>query len=170
MTPSTEIGVAIRLRFLEKERISIAKQSGQVTETQRQDIVDRGNATAHGGNGAADASLLKHDLLPEEHKQVFRHLYKAEDSDHYLSMSSKLRQALDIQVSISAEIGTHGRLGTAEQCEDVDRFLVQIGTLHSTLGAEAFEQSPEVDNLLAEAEAVKMDILKTYKQRFNRNR
>jgi hypothetical protein len=63
MTPSAEIGVSIRHRFLEKERISIAKQNGQAVDAQRQDIIDKGNSAAHGGNGAVDASLFKHGFF-----------------------------------------------------------------------------------------------------------
>jgi hypothetical protein len=170
MTPSTEIGIAIRHRFLEKERISIAKQNGQAIVAQRQDVIDKGNAAAHGGNGDVDASLFKHGLLSEEHKQVFRHLYKSEDPDQYLSFSSKLRKALDIQVSVFAELGIHGGLGTSEQRQAVSQVLGQIETLHATLEAWAFEQSPEVDDLLAMADAMKEEIVKSYRQRFNRNR
>jgi hypothetical protein len=170
MTPSTEIGIAVRHRFLEKERISIAKQNGQLLDNSRQDIIDKGNAAAHGGNGVVDASLFKHGLLSEEHKQVFRHLYQSEDPDQYMSVPSNLRKALDINVSISAELGIHGGLDTAEQREAVRQVLVKIGNLHQTLGPEAFEQCSEVDDLLASAEAMKEEIVKSYKQRFNKNR
>jgi hypothetical protein len=170
MTPSAEIGVSIRHRFLEKERISIAKQNGQTIGAQGQEIIDKGNSAAHGGNGAVDASLFKRGLLSEEHKQVFRHLYKSDDQDQYLNMPSKLRKALDIQVSVFAELGIHGGLGTSAQREALNQVLVRIGTLHETLEMQAFERSSEADDLLALADAMKEEIVKSYRQRFNRNR
>jgi hypothetical protein len=85
-------------------------------------------------------------------------------------MHSKLRKALDIQVSVFAELGIHGGLGTSGQREALNQVLVQIGTLHETLETHAFERSTEADDLLALADAMKEEIVKSYRQRFNRNR
>jgi hypothetical protein len=123
MTPLTENGVAINLRFLEKERISIAKRNQQDIEDVDQEIIDKGNAVAHGGNDAVHASLFQHGYSSEEHKLVLRQLYRCEDPEQYLSLPPKLRQALDIHVSVFAEIGIHSVLGTAEQREAVTQVL-----------------------------------------------
>jgi hypothetical protein len=85
-------------------------------------------------------------------------------------MPSKLQRALDIQVSVFAELGIHGGLGTSEQREAVNQVLGQIGTLHATLESQAFKQSAEVDELLAIADVMKEEIVRSYRQRFNRNR
>ncbi|PMD36958.1 hypothetical protein L207DRAFT_601319 [Hyaloscypha variabilis F] len=169
MTPSADIGIAIRHRFVEKERISFGKISGQSIDKPRQEIIDKGNAAAHGGNGTVDALLLKHNLIPDENRQIFAEIYGI-DVDSYLNLPLKMKKASDIRASVFAEIGIHGGLGTETQRRAVRAVVLQIETLYQALGRADFEQSSEVDELLAQAESMKDEIVKTYKQRFNRNR
>ncbi|KAE9378747.1 hypothetical protein N431DRAFT_460076 [Stipitochalara longipes BDJ] len=169
MNPSFEIGVAIRHRFLQKERISIAKSDGQADNSQLQDIIDKGNAAAHGGNGTVDAALLNSDLIPEQYKQIFGQIY-IYDVDSYLSLPARMRKVADIHATVSAEIGIYGGLGSATQRQAIIQVLIQIENLYKSLDNASFDQSPEVENLLARAESMKDELVKTYKQRFNRNR
>jgi hypothetical protein len=168
MTPA-HIGIAIRHRFVEKERISFGKISGQSIDKPLQEIIDKGNAAAHGGNSTVDALLLKHNLIPDENRQIFAEIYGI-DVDSYLNLPLKMKKASDIRASVFAEIGIHGGLGTETQRRAVRAVVLQIETLYQALGRADFEQSSEVDELPFQAESMKDEIVKTYKQRFNRNR
>jgi hypothetical protein len=63
--PLVDIGVAIRTRFLEQERIN-RSEGWETKEDLRRDLIDQGNATAHCGNGIADSALFKLGRVGQE--------------------------------------------------------------------------------------------------------
>jgi hypothetical protein len=73
-----------------------------------------------------------------------------------------MRKASDIYASVFVEIGIHGGLGTKAQRRAVLAVVLQVIALYRTLGRADFEQNSEVDNLLAWAESMKTELMKTY--------
>ena len=134
----------------------------------RQDIIHEGNAAAHGGNGTADAWLLNSNFIPEEYKQIFSTIY-CYGVDSYLTLPMKLRKALDIHASIFAGVRFHAGLSSTPKRRAIFQVLLKIQHLCTSLGNDSFEQSPEVADLLAQAESMKDELVKSYKQRFDRN-
>lgn len=61
-------------------------------------------------------------------------------------------------------------MGTAEQRQEACIALDEIFEHYSAFGYEVAETDPEVERWLAEAEAVKVEMLKTYNQRRNNRR
>jgi hypothetical protein len=92
MASSADIGIAIRHRFVEKERASFGKISSQSIDKPRQESIEKGNAAAHGGNGTVDAFLLKRNLIPDDKRQIFAEIYGIDD-DSYLNLPVKMRKA-----------------------------------------------------------------------------
>lgn len=88
MKPLVEVGVAIRLRYLEQ-----AKDAHEIGEKGiSQHVIRDGNIAAYGGNGAADAALSKLGVLKDDDTllAVFKSLYKSSPKGFH--QSSELLQ------------------------------------------------------------------------------
>jgi len=73
-----EVGVNIRKRFLEQERVS--PQYGLATKaSMKRDITDMGHGAAHCGNLVADRAMFKAGLISSDYDTVFWSLYRVGD-------------------------------------------------------------------------------------------
>jgi hypothetical protein len=116
------------MRFLEQERLTYS--SGELRRDQiNRENLERGNEAAHHGNGIADGAVLRNmarnGLDTEEYKELFNLMYRNPDPHVFQSWPPKIRQAIDLVVSVRAGEGVHGGLGTEDQRNTVAR-LVEI--------------------------------------------
>ncbi|KAF5873982.1 uncharacterized protein Bfra_005449 [Botrytis fragariae] len=81
--PLVKIGADIRLRFLDQAREAALSISWCEADMA---LRTNGNVAAHRGNAAADATLFKGKLIPEEYKEeaeeIFEKLYNHKSSDY----------------------------------------------------------------------------------------
>lgn len=101
--PLFQIGLAVRLRFLESNHTEESRLPRSVIS---QKTIIRGNAAAHAGSGQADANIFQGDLVDEEHhrsllKKVFENLYHCDPSTYH-QLSPRMQKAIDHVVSIRA--------------------------------------------------------------------
>jgi len=100
--PLVNIGVSLRLRFLQQAREAIYNHHPTPAEVK---VIKRGNEAAHRGNGLADAALFKAQLVDEDHAlaRVFRRLYRCLPTE-YLNTNevTMLSKILDFEASVMA--------------------------------------------------------------------
>lgn len=105
MKPLLEVGVAIRLRFLEQSRQTLR---GQNVRAINQQSIREGNQAAHNGNGTADAALFTTGILKEtlesggksELAEVFETLY-CKLPKGFLTWPELLRRAIDCEATMN---------------------------------------------------------------------
>lgn len=100
LQPLLQIGVRVRLRFLEQARETLyTVPRAQVLHG----LILDGNMAAHNGSGKADALLFKHSLIEPELKlglsEVFMSLYRS-DPMSYGTWSPYMLDAIDHEVTI----------------------------------------------------------------------
>ncbi|KAN0108887.1 hypothetical protein V8E51_008629 [Hyaloscypha variabilis] len=172
--PLVEVGERIRLLFIEQERLTYSKD-GITREQLDQEKLDQGNEAAHGGNGVADAavilSLARRGVDVESYKETFLTRYQCTgvDVESYGNYPPKVRELLDLFVSIKAGTGIHGGLGTEQRREDALNVATEIWDRYTTLGwfSQEAAQDQEIDRLLGEANLMLAELKRTYNQRRN---
>jgi hypothetical protein len=125
------------LRFIEQERLTYSKDD--ITREQLdQEKLEQGNEAAHGGNGVAGAaaiiSLERRGVEVESYKETFLAMYQCTDVESYGNYPPKVRELLDLFVSIKAGTGIHGGLGTEQRREDALNVATEIWDRYTTLG------------------------------------
>ena len=76
----------------------------------------------------------------------------------------------DIHASIFAGVGFHEGLSRTPKRKAILKMLKDIEGVYSSVeDDELFEKSPEVDGILAQAELMKDELVKSNKQRLDRN-
>lgn len=163
------------MRFLE-ERLTYSTTN--LTRDQLdQEKLERGNEAAHRGNGVADAAVLaimaRNGVDIEAYKCLFEQMYRCPDLDSFQHWPPKIKQIIDLGASVKAGQGIHGGLGTEEQRSAVAVLVNNIinryiSRLITTL--EGAEQDPDIETWLAEAEAIKDEVVRTYNQRRSNRR
>jgi len=167
--PLVQIGVDIRTRFLEQERIHYERLARNDLD---QNVIDCGNSSAHCGNGAADSALFGCNLVSSKYENVFRKMYDYHSSygieDYTSERTEKSMMEADLRVSILAGQGIHGGLSTKARRDEATEILDKLVKIENKLPPKAFEKRKKVDKLLAEAKEMKDEIVASYRSRFGR--
>ena len=102
--PLLEVGIAIRLRFLEQSRQTLQiEEGGDINQLS----IREGNQAAHSGNGAADAALFTVGILKENLEsgeksglaKAFKGLYE-NMPEYFFKWPELLRRVADSQVTM----------------------------------------------------------------------
>jgi len=167
--PLVQMGVDIRTRFLEQERIHYERLGRNDLD---QNVIDCGNSSAHCGNGAADSALFKCNLVSPKYENVFRKMYDYHSSydieDYRSERTEKSMMEADLRVSILAGQGIHGGLSTKARRDEATKILDKLVKIENKLSPKDFEKSKKVERLLAEAKEMKDEIVASYRSRFGR--
>ncbi|KAE9378746.1 hypothetical protein N431DRAFT_450690 [Stipitochalara longipes BDJ] len=161
LKPLLDVGVSIRLRFLQQAREPIYNHRPTPEESK---ILKKGNEAAHRGDGLADAALFKAKFVDDDHvlAKVFRRLYRCRPTD-YLDPNevTMLSRMLDCEASIMVVRRVRDTSGSAPLRKNL---LILQEKLYSSLTRStsiiAWEENPTHKTWLANLENITAKIVK----------
>jgi hypothetical protein len=147
--PLVEKGAAIRMRFLAQAENTIMNNLRDNPDTE---VVAKGNAAAHQGDGMADAALFRGGYVFESsYGGRFKTVYTLNVAK-YLALGTMAKKAIDLWVTVRISIQSGDR--SAAPRKEFSRLIGELGAFVKVL-----EESDEAAALLQQLEAVTDEIV-----------
>lgn len=164
--PLVDIGVAIRLRFLEQAReVLYGLRRAEMDNF----TIQSGNIAAHRANSIQDVALFKCKLIDPEYRSemwdTFKQLYKVTPLD-YPQSSPRMERINDCEATLKAL--KPARSPAVFERIEYDQLRTLLLNLHAEMDRDAFENNDLVRGKVQELECITERINEAERSRFGR--
>lgn len=149
--PLVDVGVAVRLRFLEQSRETIHNPPRDVID---RGMIKEGNMAAHRANSLQDFALFQCNLIPPENfsdmRYAFEDLYDTVPP-HYPTHTPRMQRVMDCEATFKVHkrpVNQPAAMAERIEYEDVKEWLIEV----HTLDGDEFECSDVVKTQLERLE------------------